>query len=113
MTRKVGVLLRTTEVAKLLGIHIEHLRRLIREGKVKAEKQGHFYYLSEEEFQRILKKHGKPKSPEVVQNERLKENIGVALYELELLRMKIKPAENSNIDRHFNNIKDLFGEDVP
>lgn len=94
----------TNQVAKKLGIHPEHLRRLIREGKVKAERAPgkRKYYITDQEFLRIEKMHGKPKGKENQMIERLQENAEAALYELELLKKRVNPPKNSSIELQFN-----------
>jgi len=43
------------ELAKLLGVHAETVRRMIRNGEVKAVKQGREYVIPQEEIDSLLK----------------------------------------------------------
>ena len=51
-------------------------------------------------------------SPIVIRNstkmKRVKENIEMAIHEIELLQKEINPSENSNIDRRFKNVVEIL-----
>ncbi len=52
----------TTEAANLSGYHPEHIRRLIRQGKIKAEFKGTMFWVDRRAFEAFLQKTRKTKT---------------------------------------------------
>lgn len=53
MLKKKGNYLTTREAGAILGVTHDHVRKLIRTGKVKAEKLGHNWIIQEKDLQHI------------------------------------------------------------
>jgi excisionase family DNA binding protein len=49
-------LITSAMAAKILGFSLSHVRRLILEGKIKAEKLGHDYLMSEKDIAHITRR---------------------------------------------------------
>jgi excisionase family DNA binding protein len=59
--RKKPMLLTTKQVAEMTGISVSHIRRMIREGELKAEKMGIEYFVTETQARRVERKR-RPRS---------------------------------------------------
>ena len=50
----------TTEAVRISGYHIEHIRRLLRDGQIHARKWGREWMVDRKSFQEYLEKEKKP-----------------------------------------------------
>ena len=55
---KLNEAMTTEEAARLLGYHINHVRRLIREGVLEAEKIGRVWFIDRDSVYRIRAQQG-------------------------------------------------------